>query len=174
MSARLVWTVAGVPMAALCARADVFLTEEQAAAVLFPGETLTDATVTLTDAQRKRIASESGVRVREATVRARRAAGGGWLIFDHVIGKHEFIDFALALNRDGTVQAVEIMAYRETYGHEVRNAKWREQFVGKSADDPLQLDRDIRNISGATLSSYNVTQGVRRLLHTWRIALASS
>ena len=41
---------------------------------------------------------------------------------------------------------------------------WRNQFVHKSAADPLKLDQDIRNISGATLSSRHVTEGVRRLM----------
>lgn len=154
--------------------AETYLTEEQAQEVLFPGESFTDATVTLTDAQKKEIAKESGVRVRSAIVHAAKASGGGWVFFDSTIGKHEFIDFAMALNADGSVKGVEILTYRETFGHEVRQPKWREQFVGKTVADPLKLDDDIRNITGATLSSYNITQGVRRLLQTWAIAFRPS
>jgi FMN-binding protein len=47
-----------------------------------------------------------------------------------------------------------------------------EQFVGKTASAPLKLDADIRNISGATLSSRHVTEGVRRLLATYEVAPA--
>ena len=67
--------------------------------------------------------------------------------------------------------AVEIMDYRETYGGEVRNPKWRAQFVGKANGAPLQLDKDIKNISGATLSSRHITEGVRRLLAFYEVAL---
>ena len=44
------------------------------------------------------------------------------------------------------------------------DAAWRRQFAGKTARDPLKLDQDIRNISGATLSCRHVTDGIKRLL----------
>ncbi|HEY8241630.1 MAG TPA: FMN-binding protein [Kiritimatiellia bacterium] len=153
--------------------AETYLTEEQARDVLFPGESFTDASFTLTEAQRKQIAKESGVRIRSDQVRVLKASGGGWLFFDAVRGQHEYIDFAVALSADGSVKGVEILEYRETYGHEVREPKWRAQFTGKTVESPLELDNDIVNITGATLSSQNVTRGVRRLLHTWNIAVAT-
>ena len=93
---------------------------------------------------------------------------------DRVIGKHEFITYALALGVDGTVRGVEILDYRETYGGEIRNANWRRQFVGKRPSAQLQLDKDIKNISGATLSSRHVTDGVRRLLVTYQMLLSNA
>ena len=56
----------------------------------------------------------------------------------------------------------------------MRNAKWRAQFAGKDARAPLKLDVDIKNISGATLSSRHITDGVKRLLATHALVLASS
>jgi uncharacterized protein with FMN-binding domain len=56
----------------------------------------------------------------------------------------------------------------------VRDPKWRAQFVGKRAGSPLQLDVDIVNISGATLSSRNITVGVRRLLATHALVVGKS
>jgi hypothetical protein len=41
---------------------------------------------------------------------------------------------------------------------------WRKQFRGKTTGDPLQVDRDIRSISGATISVNSVTAGVRAAL----------
>lgn len=43
-------------------------------------------------------------------------------------------------------------------------ASWLAQFVGKTSASPLRLNGDIRNISGATLSSTHVTEGVKRIL----------
>ncbi len=37
---------------------------------------------------------------------------------------------------------------------------------------PLKLTEDIQNISGATLSSKHITDGVRRLLATYELVLA--
>ena len=48
------------------------------------------------------------------------------------------------------------------------------QFVGKTSQSPLKLDRDIKNISGATLSCRHVTDGVKRLLAFYEIALKRS
>jgi hypothetical protein len=98
----------------------------------------------------------------------------GWLIVDRVIGKSELITYALALDDKGAVKSIEIMDYRETHGAEIRIAAWRRQFVGKTSQEPVQLDRDIKNISGATLSSRHVTEGVHRLLQLYERALRSA
>jgi Na+-transporting NADH:ubiquinone oxidoreductase subunit NqrC len=59
---------------------------------------------------------------------------------------------------------VDILQYRESYGGEVRDASWVAQFVGKSSGSALKVGQDIRNISGATLSSQHVAEGVKRIL----------
>ena len=56
----------------------------------------------------------------------------------------------------------------------MRNAQWREQFVGKKAGDQLELDKDVRNISGATLSCQHVTEGIRRNLALYHVALTKN
>jgi Na+-translocating ferredoxin:NAD+ oxidoreductase RnfG subunit len=88
----------------------------------------------------------------------------GWFFADAVIGKSEQIIYSVALDANGAVLALEVLEYREAHGGEVRLAPWRKQFVGKTAHDPLELNRDIKNISGATLSCRHLTEGVQRLL----------
>lgn len=87
----------------------------------------------------------------------------GYFFVDHVIGKHLYIDYSVALGADGRVRRVEILT-RESYGFEVANAGWLAQFVGKSGGSALAVGQDIRNITGATLSSRHVTEGVKRIL----------
>jgi hypothetical protein len=97
-------------------------------------------------------------------------AGGrvaGFLVFDRVVGKHLFIDYVVALSPAGAVQRVEILEYRESYGGEIRSPSWLAQFVGKTSGSALKLNGDIRNISGATLSSTHITEGVKRVLATY-------
>jgi Na+-translocating ferredoxin:NAD+ oxidoreductase RnfG subunit len=94
-------------------------------------------------------------------------AGGraiGFFIFDRVIGKHLYIDYAVALTPAGAVHRVEILQYRESYGGEIRSPSWLAQFVGKTNSSALKVNGDIRNIAGATLSSAHVTEGVKRVL----------
>jgi len=91
----------------------------------------------------------------------------GLFVVDHVIGKHLYIDYAVALDPTGRVIRVDILQYRESYGGEVREPGWLAQFVGKTSGSPLKVGGDIRNISGATLSSLHVTEGVKRILATY-------
>jgi Na+-translocating ferredoxin:NAD+ oxidoreductase RnfG subunit len=96
----------------------------------------------------------------------------GWFIVDEVIGKQELITYGVALDSSGAVTSLDILAYRETHGDAIRLPAWRSQFTGKRAGDPVKLDTDIRNISGATLSCRHVTEGVHRLLLLYEHALA--
>jgi Na+-transporting NADH:ubiquinone oxidoreductase subunit NqrC len=151
--------------------AETYLSIEEAQASLFPGESLEASTVVLTQEQVKAIQDAAGVRVRDKTLTLWRSQAGGILILDRVLGKHEYITWALALNEDGSVKGLEILEYRETYGYQVREEKWRAQFRGKRHGAPLKLDQDIHNITGATLSCSHIADGVRRLLATYELAL---
>jgi hypothetical protein len=167
-----------VPMVALAvpaaAQATVYMNVEQAQSVMFPGQKFTPAFRQLTPAQIGAIKKASGVAPLSKDLRAWKAHDGGWFILDRVVGKHEFITYAVALSPDGAVKRIEILEYRETYGGEVRNANWRQQFVGKRFGAPLKLGSDIKNISGATLSSRHITDGVRRILATWQAVLKNA
>ena len=162
-----------LPLTALVAPAFAvtYLSTEQAQKEIFPGKSFTASPMTLTPAQRKAIERESRTRVLKNEQRVWRVSGGGWFIVDEVVGKHEFITYALGLNADGSVHGLEIMDYRESYGGQVRDPKWRAQFTGKTKAAPLVLDQDIKNISGATLSSRHIADGVRRLLAFHNVVL---
>ena len=146
-----------------------YLSVEQAQKVAFPDATrFVEAHVIFTPADVAAIERRSGQKVLTRGQQVWRAFSGdrmvGFFIVDYVIGKHLVIDYAVALDPNGRVGHVEILEYRESYGGEISNRSWLAQFVGKTSQDPLQLDQDIRNISGATLSSRHVTEGVKRVL----------
>ena len=88
----------------------------------------------------------------------------GAVATDSVIGKFELIDYAVGIGADGKVRNVEILAYRESHGYEIKLPAWRKQFIGKGSEAKLRVGDDIANISGATLSCTHVTDGVRRLV----------
>lgn len=148
-----------------------YLTIEQAQQAIFPGEKLSQSFINLTNQQVQEIERRSDTNVRRKQVQLWKSANGGFFIVDEVVGKHEYITYAAGLNPDGTVKQIEIMTYRESYGYEIRNADWRAQFVGKNSSAPLKLDKDIKNISGATLSCRHITEGVKRILATYEVAL---
>lgn len=158
------------------AYAATYHTVESAQRACFPdGGEFSRAEVKLTKEQMKTIEKVSGVRPRVAEQKVWRVtkagALAGWFLVDDVIGKHEFITYALALQPDGSVRSVEVMDYRENYGSEIRQADWRRQFVGQRNGAKLKLEADIKNISGATLSCRHLTEGVKRLLATHDLIL---
>jgi H+/Na+-translocating ferredoxin:NAD+ oxidoreductase subunit G len=86
----------------------------------------------------------------------------GYALIDEEKGEHLPITFAVKLSPDGHVVRQEVVVYREARGDEVRDDRFRRQFVGKSARDALQVDQDIVAVSGATISSRAMAVGVKR------------
>ena len=96
----------------------------------------------------------------------------GWFVLDSVIGKHEYIDYAVALSDKGSVKAIEILVYREGYGDAVVNPRWRAQFYDKDPSRLLTHGKEIMNISGATLSCRHITDGINRLTKMWELVFS--
>lgn len=168
-----------MPLAALVAApvaATEYLTVEQAQKALFPeADRFIAAPLHLTAAQKTAIEQRSGLKQRWDQQDVWRAERGGkllgWFVVDDVVGKHEFIHYAAALLPEGKVRGIEVMIYRETHGDQIRQADWRKTLEGKTLADPFKLDKDVPNISGATLSCRNVMNGVKRLLVLQQVAL---
>ena len=82
----------------------------------------------------------------------------------NVKGKDQPITYLVAIDSADALRDIDVLVYREPYGGEVAYDAWRKQFRGKSSAAPLEVGQDIRNISGATISSHAVTRGVRQAL----------
>lgn len=157
--------------------ASEYLTVEQAQKSLFPeADRFVAAPVLLSEDLRDAISDKAGIKQRWEKQDVWRAEKNGqfigWFIVDNVVGKHEFITYAAGLLPEGKVKGVEIMIFKETHGDEVREASWRKTLEGKTIADPFKLDKDVPNISGATLSCRNVMNGVKRLLVLQQLALS--
>lgn len=148
-----------------------YLSVEQAQQAIFAGVQLVKRELQLTPEQRQAVEKSCGIKVRNPKLAAWKAPDGAWFLVDEVIGKHEFITYAVGITAEGAVRQIEVMDYRENYGSEVRQPEWRKQFAGKKHGDGFKLDRDIKSISGATLSSRHITEGVKRLLATYELVL---
>ena len=95
----------------------------------------------------------------------------GFALVRDVKGKDLPITFLVAVETAGKVRDVDVLMYREPYGGEVAYEHWRRQFRGATAADPLRVGREVRGISGATISVHAVTLGVRAALDSlaqWR------
>jgi Na+-translocating ferredoxin:NAD+ oxidoreductase RnfG subunit len=104
------------------------------------------------------------VRVDSATVLRVSRAGAllGFAQVRNVKGKDQPITYLIATDSSYALRDIDILVYREPQGGEVAYESWRKQFRGKTAEAPLQVGKDIRNVSGATISSNAVTRSVRQ------------
>lgn len=90
----------------------------------------------------------------------------GYGVVAEEIGKYRPITFLVGVDPGLEVREVQVLAYRESRGMEVRRRRFLQQFEGKSSDDPLRPDREILNVTGATLSVRAMSAGVKRVLAT--------
>lgn len=158
-----------LPVIALYAHAEIYMSEAQAVATLLPGQVTIRADVDLTEDEIKKIEAAADQKVRSPHQKIYKSKSGDVVFVDQVLGKHEFITFATAISKAGKVLGTEILEYRESYGQAVREQSWLKQFVGKDAHASLKVGDEIKNISGATLSSNHITGGIKRLLQTYDV-----
>jgi FMN-binding domain len=153
-----------------------YLSVDDAQRAVFPeADAFQQIAVAPTPAELQALLAQAGPQPTHGTIRIWKALHSGALIghffIDEVIGRQNLITYAVGIDPGGALRNLEIMAYRESHGGEVRNPAWRAQFDHRTGLDQLRFRTDIKNISGATLSSEHVTEGVRWLLALWQATL---
>lgn len=148
---------------------EVYLTEEQALKILFPkAQAIRAEELRLTPEQKARIQDRIGWKFPEESFRCFKAESNGKLdgfaVIQETIGKHRPITYMVGITPDGRVFEVEILVYRESKGGEIRMKRFNSQYEGKTALDPIRINKDIINITGATMSVRSVSAGIKRAL----------
>ncbi|MFO0774362.1 MAG: FMN-binding protein [Nitrospiraceae bacterium] len=149
--------------------AEVFLSEEEAVKLAFPkSDSLTTETHHLTPAQKAAIEERIGWKFPEETFTVIVARSGahldGYALVQNTIGKHKPMTYLVASDEHGQCTAVELLVFREARGSEVRTKRFNVQYEGKTVADPIRINKDIINISGATMSVRSMSAGVKRAL----------
>ena len=152
----------------LGAAATTYFSTEEAQRALFPSAQFAPVDIAMDRDFLKEVKSRTTMSLKPGKVQIWRVRAAdremGWFFVADVLGKHEDIRYALALDPGGAVKGVEVMEYRETHGDEVKERDWLAQFLGKQLGDDLKLGRGIDAISGATLSCRHLSDGVHGLL----------
>ena len=146
-----------------------YYTLEDALKRVFPdAEQISRQEVSPTPDQRKRIeaALEGPLEEKVFSIYVGQKAGStvGYGIVTEEIGRFHPITFLVRVDPDGRVADTLVMVYRESRGGEVRHKRFLNQFKGKRAADPVQLNHDIVNVTGATLSVRAIARGVKKVL----------
>ena len=155
--------------------ADYLNVEEAQKAVYPEADAFQEIAISQSPQKLQELLTLAGPQPPHGTIRIWSATRGGTLLghvfVDEVIGRQSLITYAIGIDSDGALRNLEIMAYRESHGSEVRNPSWRAQFNHRNDLEQLRFRTDIKNISGATLSSEHLTEGVRWLMALWQSSL---
>jgi len=90
-------------------------------------------------------------------------ARAGWAYIDTHIVRTLPETVLVVLDAAGKVRTIEILSFSEPPEYQP-SVPWIAQFEGRAFDDELRLQRGIRTLAGATLSSVAMTDAVRRVL----------
>lgn len=148
----------------------VYASEEQVLVEMFPGAaTFVLDRRAIGASLRARIERRLERRLPEDQLYAYLAYDGddaflGYAVVTEEIGKYRPITFMVAVDPDLQVREAQVLVYRESRGMEVRRKRFLHQYVGKTTSDALRINRDIINVTGATLSVRAMNRGVERVL----------
>lgn len=148
----------------------VLLTEPQAVKEIFPESARSRVeTRTLSEETLTRLSKQLGRQVQGdvRNITLHWDAAGKFIGFSTVaeeIGKYRPITFMVGVTPQFTVRDVAVLVYRESRGGDVKRKRFLTQYRGKSVKSPIDSNRDIINISGATISVRSMNAGVKRTL----------
>ncbi|MDH5563724.1 MAG: FMN-binding protein [Nitrospirota bacterium] len=148
---------------------EVYMTPEEAALSMFPkSDKITSELIMLSPDQKSLIEERIGWHFPETTfecfVGETKGHVDGWACIQNTIGKHKPMTYMVGVDPQGEIINVEVLVFRESRGSEVRKKRFNYQYQGMTAYDPIRINRDIINISGATMSVRSMSAGVKRVL----------
>jgi len=149
--------------------AEVFLTEEDALKLMFPdSERIRKEVLKLTPEKKLHIEERIGWKFPEDSFEVYVGETGtqvdGYALVQNTIGKHKPMTYMVGVDSHGRVSNVELLVFRESRGSEVRTKRFNVQYEGKTVLDPVRINKDIINISGATMSVRSMSAGIKRVL----------
>lgn len=155
--------------------AQVYLTRDEALRLHLPRAMSVDRkTLYLTDEQVQKIQGKARARVESKLVTYYVGHGSegvdGYAFLETQILRTMPETFMVVVNPDGSVRAVEILAFYEPKDY-LPPKGWLALFTDKRAQSDLWLKRGVQNIVGATLSAQSITEGVRRILAMYELVI---
>jgi electron transport complex protein RnfG len=160
-------------VAAASVEAKVFLTQDEALKLAFPGAAVERKTAFLTEAQRREARRLSGdAELPAALVTYYAATKGGAPVGTAYFDTHRVRTMPetimVVVGPSGAIARIEVLSFQEPEEYLPR-PRWYAQFSGKPLDDDLSMKRAIRPVTGATLTARATTDAARRVLALHRV-----
>jgi len=151
------------------AHAEVFMTEDEAVKIMFPkSERIRKTVIRLSQEKKDAIEQRIGWKFPEESFDVHIGETGGkidgYAMVHNTIGKHKHMTYMVGVDSRGACTDVELLVFRESRGSDVGRKRFNAQYEGKTVFDPIRINKDIINISGATMSVRSINAGVKRVL----------
>ena len=149
--------------------AEVYLREEEGIKIMLPkSERVRKDIITLNREKKSLIEERIGWKFPEQSFEVYIGETGGqidgYAVVQNTIGKHKPMTYMVGVDNEGAVSDVELLVFRESRGSEVRKKRFNAQYEGKTVLDPVRINKDITNITGATMSVRSMSAGIKRAL----------
>jgi hypothetical protein len=157
------------------ARAEVFLTRDQALIAAFPGARIERREFALGVDEVQVVQQRARVKLSSRLAPVYLAWRGdtldGTAFFDMRTVRTMPAVFMVVVAPDTTVRRVEVLAFHEPPDYRPPD-RWLTTWDGRALSDRLWPHRDLRNLSGATLTARSVTESVRQSLALYELIVA--
>ncbi len=90
----------------------------------------------------------------------------GYFYYGNAISKADTFDYLVIFDNELIIKKIKILAYREDYGGEIGSKRWLKQFNDLSKEDTVVYGKNIKAISGATISARSMTIAINELLQS--------
>ncbi|MHC4307234.1 MAG: FAD:protein FMN transferase [Planctomycetota bacterium] len=147
----------------------VYLTEEQALKEVFPrcDEVLFNV-ISLTKEEKSQLQNSLRRKIYEdffiVYMGMKSGKVTGYAMITEEVGKFHPYTFIVSVDLKGKIDKIAILVYRESRGSEIAKKRFLYQFKGKSLKNRIRINKDIINISGATMSVVTMCKGVKKVL----------
>jgi hypothetical protein len=146
-----------------------FMTEEEAVKAILPkSERIRKELIRLSQEKKELIEQRIGWKFPEDSFDLYIGETGdkidGYAMIHNTIGKYKPMTYMVGVDAKGTCTDVELLVFRDAKGSEVGKKRFNSQYDGKTVTDPIRINKDIINISGATMSVRSMSAGVKRVL----------
>ena len=149
--------------------AEAFMSEEEGVKIMLPkSERIRKDVIKLSLEKKAQIEERIGWKFPEQSFEIYIGETGtqvdGYALVQNTIGKHKPMTYMVGIDSKGQVSDVELLVFRESRGSEIRQKRFNAQYEGKTVNDPVRINKDIINITGATMSVRSMSAGIKRVL----------
>lgn len=146
-----------------------FMTEEEAVKIILPkSQRIRKELIRLTPEKKALIEERIGWKFPEESFEVYIGESGdktdGYAVIHNTIGKYKAMTYMVGVDTRGKCTDVELLIFRDAKGSEVGRKRFNVQYEGKTVTDPIRINKDIINLSGATMSVRSMSAGVKRVL----------